>query len=242
MNFESLRALLYRTYAVLDRNIAREAALARGDASAGERAELQQELERETVALRLLTPLCKYFATEICDDVTRDAMQVFGGIGFTLDAHVGKYHADSLIMTVYEGTSEIQASFALREMGRGALAVVFGEVRAELEEMTDPARAELAGRVREAIVSIEETLQVLFSDISYALLRAKLMAEMVIVVIAASELLKQAGADPSRIDLASAFVRRRMIDVDSKSRRIRLNAEGRLERDARLLHAIAPAE
>jgi hypothetical protein len=221
---------------------ARDAALRRGVDDDAERARHEKELERDHTRVRLLTPLCKYFATEVCSDLTRDAMQVFGGLGFTMDADVGKLHADSLIMTIYEGTSEIQASFALREMDKGGLAVVFGEARAELEQMRDPARAPLAERVREAIRATEETLQVLFSDVSYALLRAKLMAEMVISVIAATELLKQAGADPSRIDLAHAYVRRRMLDVESKAERIKLNAEGRLERDARLLERVVPSD
>jgi hypothetical protein len=241
VNTEAVRALLYRTYCLLDLVVAREAALRRGVASDDERARLEKEVERDHIRVRLLTPLCKYFATEVCSDLTRDAMQVFGGVGFTMDSDAGKLHADSLIMTIYEGTSEIQASFALREMGKGALAVVFGEVRAELEAMQDAARATLAARVREVTVSIEETLQVLFSDVNYALLRAKLMAEMVIGVIAATELLKQAGVDPTRIDLAHAYVRRRMLDVESKAERIKLNAEGRLERDARLLERVVPS-
>lgn len=243
VNTEAVRALLYRTYGLLDMVTARERALARDGLPDADRARLEKELERDTTRVRLLTPLCKYFATEICSDLTRDAMQVFGGIGFTMDADVGKFHADSLIMTVYEGTSEIQASFALREMGRGALAVVFGEVRSELEGMAgDPARADLANRVLETIVPIEETMQVLFSDMNYALLRAKLMAEMVINVIAATELLKQAGTDGSRIDLAHAFVTRRMLDVEGKAKRIQQNVDGRLDRDARLLAAIVPAD
>ncbi len=82
----------------------------------------------------------------------------------------------------------------------------------------------------------------LFSDINYALLRAKLMAEMVIDVIAATELLKQSGVDASRIDLAHAFVRRRMLDVENKARRIQLNVDGRLERDSRLLERIVPRD
>ena len=127
---------------------------------------IQEERERDITRVRLLTPLCKYFATEVCSDLTRDALQVFGGIGFTMDADVGKLHADSLIMTIYEGTSEIQASFALREMGKGALAVVFKEVRAELAAMEqDPARAKLARRVREVTIRVEDTLKVLFSDL-----------------------------------------------------------------------------
>jgi alkylation response protein AidB-like acyl-CoA dehydrogenase len=240
VNTEAVRALLYRTYRLFDGVLARERALARGELSADERAEVEKQYERDMTSVRLLTPLCKYFATEICSDLTRDAMQVFGGIGFTMDADVGKLHADSLIMTIYEGTSEIQASFALREMGKGALAVVFGEARAELEAM-DGDRAELARVVLEALKGVESTLQGLATDLGYALLRAKLMAEMVIAVVAATELLAQAGKDPARLDLARAFVGRRMLEVEHKARRIRENAAGRLERDARIVARLAPA-
>jgi hypothetical protein len=241
VNTEAVRALLYRTYSLMDAVLAREAALKRNDLPDQERVRIQEEHERDTTRVRLLTPLCKYFATEVCSDLTRDALQVFGGIGFTMDADVGKLHADSLIMTIYEGTSEIQASFALREMGKGALAVVFKEVRAELEAMEqDPARAKLARRVREVTIRVEDTLKVLFSDLSYALLRSKLMAAMVIDVIAATELLKQVSADPTRIDIAESFIRRRSHAVEDGARRIEDYAEDRLERDARLVERVAP--
>jgi alkylation response protein AidB-like acyl-CoA dehydrogenase len=233
---EAVRALLYHTFALLDLNVAREKALARDDLSAAERSEIQQDLDRDTTRVRLFTPLCKYFATEVCNELTRDALQVFGGVGFTMDSNAGKYHADSLIMTIYEGTSEIQASFALKEMGKGALGVVFHEIRAELAEMeNDTTRSTLAKRVTEMTHTVEQSLTALFSDPSYALLRAKLMAQMVIDVAAATELLHQAGVDPTRLDLAEAFVVRRHLDAEHAGRRIQENAEGHLARDARIL-------
>jgi alkylation response protein AidB-like acyl-CoA dehydrogenase len=236
VDVEAVRALLYRTYGLLDRNLAREAALARGQLSPGERAEVEEELERDTVRVRLLTPLCKYFATEVCVDITRDAMQVFGGIGFTLDSHVGQYHSDSLITTIYEGTSEIQASFALKEIGKGALGVLFQQVRDELVEMqNDSSRSELAKKVIEMTHRIEQATGAMLRDFGYALLRAKLLSQMVIDVAAATELLPQAGADPRRRDLAEAFVLRRLHDTELSARRIEANAEGRIERDARVL-------
>ena len=241
VNTEAVRALLYRTYSLVDGVEARRRALLRGDLPDLDRERLEKEVERDDTRVRLLTPLCKYFATEVCSDLTRDAMQVFGGIGFTMDADVGKLHADSLIMTIYEGTSEIQASFALSEMGKGGLAVVFGEVRGELEGMMDdPNRAKLAERVRDVAAKVENTLQALYQDIGYALFRAKLVAEMVIDVIAATELLKQAGADASRIDIAHAFARRRMLEVEHKMERITQLQEGRTERDIRILEQVAP--
>jgi hypothetical protein len=241
VNVEAVRALLYRTYGLLDLNHAREQALARGELTAAETSRIEAELERDRTRERLLTPLCKYYATEICDDVTRDAMQVFGGIGFTLDSDVGKYHSDSLIMTVYEGTSEIQASFALKEIGKGALGVVFETLRGELAAMQgDPERAELARSVVEMTERIDEASAALFADIGYALMRAKLLAQMVIDATAATELLKQVGADPSRRDIAEAFIRRRVLETEHAARRIEENAEGHLDRDGRLLERLAP--
>jgi alkylation response protein AidB-like acyl-CoA dehydrogenase len=241
VNTEAARALLYRTYGLLDRNLARERALERDELSAVERAELQQDLERDSVRVRLLTPLCKYFATEVSTDVTRDALQVFGGIGFTMDSDVGKYHSDSLITTIYEGTSEIQASFALKEIGKGALRVVFDVVRGELAEMqNDPARAGLAKRVVEMTHRVDQAAAALFADLGYALLRAKLLAEMVIDCAAATELLQQAGADPARLPLAEAFVNRHALECEHKNRRIQENVGGRVELDARVLAGVRP--
>jgi hypothetical protein len=233
---EAVRALLYRTYRLLDLNLAREAALAGGDLPDAQATEMRAELERDNARVRLLTPLCKYFATEACDQITRTAMQVFGGIGFTMDADVAKLHADSLIMTVYEGTSEIQASFALREIGKGALGVVFKEIRSELAAMTDdPLRADLAKRVEGMAVRVEESMGVLFSDISYALLRAKLLTQMVIDVIASCELLEQVGADNDRLDIAESFIARNAIKADYLNQRIADHADGILERNARVV-------
>lgn len=238
VNIEAARALLYRTLELYDLTLAAEAWLASGRGSATERAETAARLEHERIRVRLLTPLCKYFATEISSDVTRDAMQVFGGIGYTMDVDVAKLHADSLIMTVYEGTSEIQASFALREMGKGALDAVFADARRELEGMKlDSKRSGLARLVEQEIPRIENATKILFADIGYALLRAKLLAEMVIDVLAATELLRQVGADSTRLDLAESYVRRRRLQVELSARRIEENHEGRLDRDARILGA-----
>ena len=89
------------------------------------------------------------------------------------------------------------------------------------------------------MLRIEEAAKTLFSDLSYALLRAKLLAEMVIDVIASCELLKQAGAAPERLGLAESFIRRRMLDAEHMDRRIQQNAKGRLESDEHLLEQLA---
>ena len=58
---------------------------------------------------------------------------------------------------------------------------------------------------------------------------------MVIDVLASTELLRQAGAAPARIDVAESFILRREVEGDAMARRIEENAAGRTDRDARVL-------
>ena len=78
----------------------------------------------------------------------------------------------------------------------------------------------------------------MITDLSDALLRAKLISQMVINVIASTELLRQAVADPSRLDIAEAFIRRRTLETDAIRRRIEENTTGHIERDERILSRI----
>ena len=103
---EGSRALLYRACVLVDKNRAIAAHLkANPDLSANERADLNDLYHKNETRYRLLTPLAKYLATEHCDFITRSAIQVHGGIGFMAESEVGKLHQDSIITTIYEGTS-----------------------------------------------------------------------------------------------------------------------------------------
>ncbi|SFC51981.1 Acyl-CoA dehydrogenase [Flexibacter flexilis DSM 6793] len=52
--------------------------------------------------------MAKYFASEVCVKVSNEAVQIFGGYGFTKDYPVERYYRDSKLCTIGEGTSEIQ--------------------------------------------------------------------------------------------------------------------------------------
>ena len=76
----------------------------------------------------------------------------------------GRLHLDGIITTIYEGTSEIQVSFALKEIGRGALQVVFEQLERELETMTEAPLREFADKVRAGIAAINEASASLIAD------------------------------------------------------------------------------
>lgn len=52
--------------------------------------------------------MAKYYASEISVQIATDAVQIFGGYGYTKDFPVEKYYRDSKLCTIGEGTSEIQ--------------------------------------------------------------------------------------------------------------------------------------
>src|SRR4030081_1787985 len=83
---------------------------------APERPVIQHRKRRLERYLRELTPLVKYFGAEEAIRVARTGMQVFGGYGVVKDYEVERHLRDSLILPIYEGTSQIQALMATKDL------------------------------------------------------------------------------------------------------------------------------
>jgi alkylation response protein AidB-like acyl-CoA dehydrogenase len=58
----------------------------------------------------------KYYSSEVAVWASNEAVQIFGGYGFTKDYPVEKYYRDSKLCTIGEGTSEIQKIVITREI------------------------------------------------------------------------------------------------------------------------------
>jgi alkylation response protein AidB-like acyl-CoA dehydrogenase len=58
----------------------------------------------------LLTPICKSFGTDLGNELTSLALQVYGGMGFIEETGVAQYYRDVRITAIYEGTNGIQAA------------------------------------------------------------------------------------------------------------------------------------
>lgn len=59
--------------------------------------------------------MAKYYASEIAVSASNDAVQIFGGYGYTKDFPVEKFYRDAKLCTIGEGTSEIQKIVIARE-------------------------------------------------------------------------------------------------------------------------------
>ena len=56
----------------------------------------------------MLTPLTKYFATEMGNRVCYQAMQIHGGAGYMREFNVERHYRDVRVTSIYEGTSQLQ--------------------------------------------------------------------------------------------------------------------------------------
>ncbi len=66
-----------------------------------------------------ISAMAKYYASEISVQIATDAVQIFGGYGYTKDFPVEKFYRDSKLCTIGEGTSEIQKLVISRNILRG---------------------------------------------------------------------------------------------------------------------------
>jgi alkylation response protein AidB-like acyl-CoA dehydrogenase len=74
------------------------------------------EMKDNGVPMTLQAAMAKYYASEQAVKVSNEAVQIFGGYGYTKDFPVEKFYRDSKLCTIGEGTSEIQKIVIAREV------------------------------------------------------------------------------------------------------------------------------
>jgi alkylation response protein AidB-like acyl-CoA dehydrogenase len=112
-----------------------------------------------------MVPIVKGFSTEMSLEATSLGVQVHGGMGFIEETGAAQYYRDARILTIYEGTTAIQANDligrkTLRDGGAVAKAVA-AQVRAtvaELEQRNSVAARAMAKRLAEAVQAYEEVV------------------------------------------------------------------------------------
>ncbi len=77
-------------------------------------------LKNNNKKVTTVSAMAKYYASEVCVEASTEAVQIFGGYGYTKDFPVEKYYRDSKLCTIGEGTSEIQKLVISRNVIREA--------------------------------------------------------------------------------------------------------------------------
>ena len=74
------------------------------------------DLKNRGLKMTKESAFAKYYASEVCVRAATEAVQIFGGYGYTKDFPVEKFYRDSKLCTIGEGTSEIQKLVIGREI------------------------------------------------------------------------------------------------------------------------------
>ena len=76
--------------------------------------EIKKQLRKYKRLNAMLTPMSKYYCSEMCNSVAYDSIQILGGSGFMRDYPCERHARDARITTIYEGTSQLQVVAAVR--------------------------------------------------------------------------------------------------------------------------------
>ena len=160
-----VRRMLMRMRALIEgcRALACHAAAAHDAAHHGE----DEQLRADSLALyEFLVPLVKGYSTEISIEVTSLGIQIHGGMGFIEETGVAQHLRDARILSIYEGTTAIQANDllgrkTLRDKGRAAHAIAASieETEARLRDSSTAdaqAVASCLAKARRAFVDVVE--------------------------------------------------------------------------------------
>ena len=117
---EAGRALLYETSRVVDMEVGYARRL---ECDCPEDKEEAKKLKGESRKYKryagLLTPMSKYYCSEMCNKIAYDSIQVLGGSGYMRDYACERHARDARITTIYEGTSQLQIVAAVRGVCSG---------------------------------------------------------------------------------------------------------------------------
>lgn len=169
--------------------------------------EERQEAKLYQKLADMFTPLVKLYASEGCNQVAYDAIQIFGGTGYMKDFPIERIYRDARITTIYEGTSQLQVVAAIRYVGNGAYLANMRErgqlkVKPELEYL----RATLEKMTEQFAKTVEKVNE--YNDNEYFDFHSRRLVEMAANVLIGFILLYDANRSDEYAKSADIFIRK----------------------------------
>ena len=115
VDIRALRSLCYQASFNQSMLLLGERQLKEDQLSDEERAAVERRTTRARRRVRRWTPLVKWYAAERAVDIARIGLQLHGGYGFTKEYRAEFWMRESLILPIYEGTSQIQALMCVKD-------------------------------------------------------------------------------------------------------------------------------
>lgn len=221
VSIEAARALTYETSRVVDILIGM---MRKSESAAASDKETAQAFTRDAKQLSrlasLLTPMSKYYSSEMCNQVASSALQVLGGSGYMKDYPVERYFRDARITNIYEGTSQLQVVAAIKGVTSGVAEKRYTELETELlKQAKDFDWMEpFAAKLKEMRQLLAEAVNFAKSKAGgYLDLYARDIVDIAIDIFIGYFFLKQATRSGRKLNIAKRFISK--MTVRSKMKR-----------------------
>ncbi len=139
--------------------------------------EEKEEMKHYQRLADVFTPLVKGMASEYCNQIAYDALQIHGGSGFMKDYPIERIYRDARITSIYEGTTQLQVVAAVRGVTTGTyLKQIRAYETTEIMPELHTYRRILIGMTEEYEDAVNKVLQV--NDTEYTDFHARRLVEM----------------------------------------------------------------
>jgi len=139
VRIDALRSLLYETTRYVDILKVYEEVMKDRKLEKEERMEMKFYSKLSNV----FTPLIKLTASETCNTIAYDSLQIHGGTGFMKDFPIERLYRDARITSIYEGTSQLQAVAAIKGVTTGVFLEQIKNYDAEISDKNCEIRTKL---------------------------------------------------------------------------------------------------
>ncbi len=210
IDIEAARALAYETAQVCDHENNNLRLLELGPPLEKEEAKRRKQLSRTFKRINgMLTPMSKYYCSEMSIRVANTTIQVLGGSGYMKDYAAERFLRDARITTIYEGTSQLQCVAAVRGVTSGGL----DNWTEPYEKKTygDPLLDELKEQLVEARQRVVAAIQFVKSKgASYLDLSGRRLVDSAIAIIIGHLFLGQGVKNERKRRVARRFIHREL--------------------------------
>ncbi len=196
------RSLMYETARMVDLY---KAYLEIGEERTLEKEE-RQEMKTNQRYADVFTPLLKLTASEICNLIAYDALQIHGGAGFMKDFPIERIYRDARITSIYEGTSQLQVLAAIKGVTTG---MYLNRIREYEEREINPELEHLKKKLMKMTETYEEAVKIVHDkdDSEYLDFHARRLVEMAGNIIMGHLLILDAQVEKRFKYLAELFIK-----------------------------------
>lgn len=203
VKLQAKRTLLYETARFVDLYKIYEDVMKERKLLPAERKEMKSYKKWADV----FTPLLKLIASEYCNQIAYDSLQVHGGTGYMKDFPIERIYRDARITSIYEGTSQLQVVAAIRGVTTG---VFLSKIREYEAEEISP-ELEFKQRIlKEMTAEYEQVANAVIDtkDMEYLDFHARRLVEMAGNIIIGYLFILDAMRDDEYVKSARIFIKK----------------------------------